>query len=121
MKHQLYDRDMYHPVTSQHNAKMYRVPMWIDGDEYMVAIGQSHYRNYTDETLPDIIKARLSMIRAFPPHVLPYYMVNALVPYINHHDPRLDEIGWQVTQEMYMLVMSYDDLMEINNDARTKS
>lgn len=113
MLHQLYDRDMYSPMTAQHDAKMYRVPMWIDNGEYMVAIGHDQYRNYTDETLPDMIKAKLSMIRAFPPHVLPYYMVNALVPYINHHDPRLDDIGWQVTQEMYMLIMTIEQLEEM--------
>ena len=109
MKHQLYDREMYVPMTSP-NSFSHRVPMWIDGDEYMVAVGQDEYRNYTNETLPDIIKAKMSMIKAFPKNVLPYYMVNAMVPYINHHDPRLDDIGWQVTEEMYMLVLPTDVL-----------
>ena len=106
---------MYCPMTCPHDRNMYRVPMWIDDGEYMLAVGQDEYRNYTDETLPDIVKARMSMIKAFPKNVLPYYMVNALVPYANNHDERLEDIGWQVTEEMYMLVLPAKELASIKD------
>lgn len=88
----------------------------------MIAVGENEYRNYTDETLPDVVKAKLSMIRAFPKFELPYYEINFGTPYINKHDTRLDNIGWQVTSDMYMLVMHTTQLndMRFSHDTRTQ-
>lgn len=103
------------PVAHSHLMGGYRVPMWVD-DEYKLCVGKGEYRIFTDETLPDEIKAILSMIRAFPKHELESWEIRD--PYMNQHDRRLDEVGWQVTNSLYMLVLQREflDQMRFNND-----
>jgi hypothetical protein len=111
------------PMPHPDNLSLYRVPLWIDEDGYMLSVGQSEYRNFTDKTLPDVVKAKLSMIRAFPKFEMSYYDMNHGTPYINMHDTRLNNIGWQVTNDMYMLVIDVEELntMRLSHDTRAES
>lgn len=94
----------------------FRVPMWRDDDAYEVCIADHKYRMYDDETLPDFIKASLSMIHAFPYKesnlpVFGWYWTNT---YINNQDSRLNDIGWRVNDNLYILVMTPEQLESLN-------
>lgn len=93
----------------------YRVPMWTADDEYSINVGHYETRYYTNTTLPTEIKVSVAMINAFPFEPLSYWEVNNYIVYVNIQDPKLDDIGWRVTNEMYVLVMerSLLDLMRI--------
>lgn len=91
----------YNPVTNT-----YRVPMWIDGDEYSINVGRYETRYYTSDTLPSEIKVSLAMIHAFPfTFNHDEWVVKDLGVYVNLQDPKLNDIGWRVTPEMYVIVM----------------
>jgi hypothetical protein len=79
--------------------------MWVKDNEYAVVIAKNHVRIFDENTLPDHIKALVSMIHAFPPNLMEEWMCDEITIFINQQDPRLDEIGWQVTKNLYMLVL----------------
>lgn len=100
--------------------KTARVPVWVEGDpaKYTVCLGKEHYRYYTDDTVPGQIKASLSMVRAFPEEVrrisehriLTTGYGMASPPFSTTYacpDSRLEEIGWQVDDGLYVLILEY--------------
>jgi hypothetical protein len=102
-----------------------RIPVWTDGDpiEYTVCVAKEHYRHYTDSTVPGQIKSLLSMIRAFPEEVRRVPMYRAMpggfktpvdfpVTYACP-DKRLEEIGWQIRDDLYILIMDRTLLEEM--------
>jgi hypothetical protein len=106
-----------------------RIPVWTDGDpmEYTVCVAKEHYRHYTDSTVPGQIKSLLSMIRAFPEEVrrVPMYRVmhRSLTDSVDSPvdfpvtyacpDKRLEEIGWQIRDDLYILIMDRTLLEEM--------
>ena len=83
-----------------------RVAMWVSEGEYTLCVGDGLYRRFNDDTLPDRIKALLAMIKAFPPNDVQKDGVTlTLEAYTNRQDPRLDEVGWRVNEDIYMLVL----------------
>ena len=93
------------PVSLSHLFGSSRVPMWVKDGEYAVVIAKNHVRIFDEDTLPDHIKALVSMIHAFPPSLMDEWMCDETTIFINQQDPRLDDIGWQVTKNLYMLVL----------------
>jgi hypothetical protein len=77
--------------------------MWVEDGCYEIETGLNRKRIYTEETLPNEIKALLSMIHSFPEHKAGLWNFSR-VAYIAP-DERLAEIGWQVTNNLYMLVL----------------
>ena len=97
-----------------------RVPVWVGGDptEYTVCVATEQYRHYTDDTVPGLIKSLLSMIRAFPEEVrrVPIFSVppSVDVPYVYVcPDKKLEEIGWQVRDDLYILIMDRTTLEDM--------
>jgi len=47
--------------------------------------------------------------------------------YINRHDPRLDDIGWQCAKDVYIIILSEEEHEQLKedyfhgNDTRSKS
>lgn len=106
-------REKFVPMTHNIVTNTYRVPMWIDGDEYSLNVGQYETRYYTNETLPSEIKVSLAMINAFPYSFYEDWMVKGFTAYVNLQNPELNDIGWRVTPEMYVIVMPSESLREM--------
>jgi hypothetical protein len=87
--------------------------MWVEDGSYEIETGLNRRRIYTEETLPDEIKALLSMISSFPPHKVWEFGGLGTLAYIAP-DERLEEIGWQVTNNLYMLVLDRGVLDRLN-------
>jgi hypothetical protein len=108
--------DMFVPMayvshaTEYEFALKYRVPMWTADGEYSINVGQYETRYYTDETLPSEIKVSVAMINAFPFKPLADWEVTDYTVYVNTQDSKLDDIGWRVTQKMYVIVMERSSL-----------
>ena len=55
------------PITANvpdESQKYYRVPVYQEGDEHTVFVGDNFRRRFTLDTLPDFIALKLSMIKA---------------------------------------------------------
>lgn len=97
----------------------YRVPVWVYQQEpcYVVCVGDQAYRYFTEDTVPKEIKGLIAMVRAFPISVrmavnydgTPANGMNRYVP----PDRRLAEIGWQLNEHTYILILGVDLLGSI--------
>lgn len=119
-------RELTPVATPSLNA--WRVPMWVGESDYTVCVEQNKLRIYDAETLPDFIKASMSMIHAFPfkekyvfqygwsdPRSMYSGMGSAYFhAYTNTQDPRLNDIGWRVNQNLYMLILNAQQLESMN-------
>jgi hypothetical protein len=93
--------------------EMWRVPVYKDEDSYAVVVHSNKVRYFTAEALPDFMKASLAMIHAFPPPKKELYQVSVTDSFINYHNPKLDDVGWMVCKDLYMIVMHVTQLGEI--------
>ena len=91
----------------------WRVPLWVEDDEYTVQLTERKMRMYDAETLPDFIKASMSMIHAFP-YTPMQEGLSWAAAYHTPHDPRLDDIGWRCTWNLYMLILTEQQLESMN-------
>jgi hypothetical protein len=93
--------------------EMWRVPVYKDEDSYTVVVHPNKVRYFTAEALPDFMKASLAMIHAFPPPKKELYQVSVTDSFINYHNPKLDDVGWMICKDLYMIVMHVTQLGEI--------
>lgn len=105
-----WDRRLYAPVAHP-DRDMYRVPVWVSDDEIAIGLGNDTYRYYSHDNVPTKIKALLTMIHAFPPEDRPSWAINPNSAYVAMNEKQKD-IGWRVTDELYILVMDFDFLEE---------
>lgn len=108
-----YTRDDYVPYPHSYLAGMYRIPVWVNDDGFTVCISSKSYRHYDHTTIPDRIKALLSMIHAIPHKPRESHDINPTSAYVNMQDPRLDEIGWRVSDDLYILILGEGFLFDL--------
>lgn len=108
----LHDAKKWTPMPCAKNYEMWRVPVYKD-DSYAVVIHCDKVRYFTAEALPDFLKASLTMIHAFPPPKKELYEVSVTDAFINYHNPKLDDVGWVVCKDLYIVIMHYSQLGEI--------
>lgn len=107
--------DVWNSAPISMNDGTYRVPVKEADGEYTVSIGSLTYRYFTEDTVPDQIKASLSMVKAFPEEIrrIPKTrLVSDVAPYICPH-PSLEDIGWQVGDDTFVLILSEELLRDI--------
>lgn len=109
------------PIVAQHCWGFYRVPMWKHDGEYFVYVREFNVRIYDDQTLPDFIKTRLAMICARGKKFTDSgYKPTQLDLFINHAGKEFDEIGWQLDDEYFTLVLKTEELVSIQGEAINK-
>lgn len=101
------------PAMPYKTPDMWRVPVYKDDDTYAVVVQPDRVRYFTEETLPNFMKASLAMIHAFPPPNKELHHVSVTDSFINYHNPKLDDVGWMVCKDLYIVVMHYSQLGEI--------
>ena len=104
------------PVSHQTLKGFYRVPMFLKDGEYRVVVGKHMLRIYDADSLPNKIRTCISMIHAFPPHIREDWQADNITMFINTDDTRLDEIGWQVTKGLYILILDRELLLSLRGD-----
>ena len=101
------------PIVSQHNPNLYRVILdKKPNGTYEFFVGDSYMRVFTDETLPDEVKAKIAMINAAGKEPYPEYQsVYNTSPY-----EEMREIGWKKENETYCIVLSSALLHELRGE-----
>lgn len=112
------ERRRYTPVRCRHDENMFRVPVWVNGDDICVCVGDNSFRYYLREFAPKELKAALSMVNAFPFKPRPEWAVGPSSAYENLMDQRVItqnqvDVGWRVTEDMYILILPRDFLENI--------
>lgn len=122
------DRSGFVPIRHPTLEFYYRVPVWVynekEGRTYTVSVGEYQTRNYDERTAPQKIKALVTMVDAFPYDPLDS-MIDTLrgmssvlgvggsslttTAYVCPEPPQL-EIGWRVTDTLYILVVEHEVL-----------
>tara|TARA_R100001126_G_C4822030_1_gene147214 strand:- start:198 stop:641 length:444 start_codon:yes stop_codon:yes gene_type:complete len=99
---------------------------------YNVYIGDNTKRIFKHVTLPTFIKSKLAMIKSIPKEEWNAYkddeLFNELDCYLpqNHtqNNPEFKKIGWCVSDSIYVIIMSEEELSELKGiriDTREKS
>ena len=78
-------------------------------DSYEVFINDYYVRLFTEQTLPDEIKSRLTMIKAAGKDLYP--IDHSIYNTTPHEEMR--EIGWAKVNDMYCVVLSKDTLSKL--------
>ena len=113
--------DSLSPVVHPTDWALIRVPLHRGEGIYTVHVGDNYTRTYTDETLPDPIKIRLSMILASNQYVVRDRELLKAELYVNHGPTDLHDIGWQSSDSYFCLVIPKKDLEDMKGDTRSKS
>jgi hypothetical protein len=113
------------PMASQHDDRLFRVPMRrIDGD-YILFVADFSRRIFTDDTLPNFIKHKIAMILASPTTYIwqddeLIKTWNLLSVYTNTYQPNLEDVGWRISDTMFVIIMSYENLMSLRSERLTE-
>ena len=86
--------------------------------EYTIFVGDNFKRHYSDDTLPDFVKERLTMIvassktnrRDWEFSQYDVYWPYKILP------EGFEEIGWQVSDTYFVVAMSPDQLEELKGN-----
>ena len=108
----LHDAKKWTPMPCP-NYEMWRVPVYKDDESYAVVVHCDKVRYFTEETLPDFLKSSLAMIHAFPPTKKELINVSVTDAFINYHNPKLEDVGWMVCKDLYIVIMHVTQLGEI--------
>jgi len=98
------------PILHQTLKDHHRVPVAYFDGKYEIYIQDNYIRIFDDNDLPDVIKAKLTMIRAQtqdPPSPEPILIARA---YEHPKDSNMLEIGWVVCEGLYVVVIPTKDL-----------
>jgi hypothetical protein len=104
------ERRFYAPV-SHSDTDMFRVPVWVSDDEVALSLGNNTYRFYKHKDVPRKVKCLLTMVNAFPSEHRPLWSVNPTHAYVPLNEKQAD-IGWKVTDELYILILDGDFLRD---------
>jgi hypothetical protein len=91
--------------------------------KYEVYVGDNFIRLYTEDDLPDIIKSRIAMVKAATVKIPDSYLTSENIGQIYTGDPMspMYEIGWQVSKELFVVVIPSRDLTYLRGEANNMS
>lgn len=101
------------PVSHALNPSLYRVPLKRDGDKYILYVADNFVRNFTQDTLPDEVKVKLTMISAVSKVNVRDWDITQGDVYLTRTNQNLEEVGWQVSDSYYCLCLTIDLLNEL--------
>jgi len=121
---------VYCPMPHHILKKHWRVPMWHTDGSYVVCVDKNYTRKFTDETLPIFIRMKLPFAKATSKYSgntasIDYepYMSVLRDPdlYICPDDMKdLENIAWQVSPSLYIIVLHDTDLNSLRGESLTK-
>ena len=81
-------------------------------ENYWVYVDTHYTRVFDDDSLPDTIKSKL-----LSEEEVKY---NTLLAYMNNHNTELDEVGWQVTESIFCIVLPAQFLHSLKGETLNK-
>jgi len=106
------------PIRHPHSDKHYRVPIHINDGGHTVFVGDNLRRRFNIDTLPDVLKHKLSMINGSPyGEVVDRGQVTNIDVYIAPNNiGDFEMIGWRTTETMYCVVLTEKELDELRGE-----
>jgi hypothetical protein len=115
------------PITANvpdESQKYYRVPVYQEGEEHIVFVGDNFKRRFTLDTLPDFLALKLSMIKA---SAIPELLIDdtedspsfAMLLYSMLPYEGFETIGWQLSKRYMMVILTEAQLEELKGDTRS--
>lgn len=101
------------PIMHQTLKDHHRVPVAVVDGKYELYIQDNYVRIFDEEELPDVIKARITMIKANSREPPPSDVTAVMRAYEHPLDSNMLEIGWQPCQGLYVVVIPTKDLTYI--------
>lgn len=100
----------------------WRLPIYVDDNNYVVYVSNNAKRIYSDTTLPDWLKVKLTMLRAYDdlPRLvdfdgLPDGFRFTLYYEMSRADDYQKEVGWRADSHMYIVMITADELYGLMN------
>lgn len=109
----LFDLDDLHALPHETLENHYRVPVKYINPNYIVFVGNKFRRTFTEDTLPDNILSKLTMARASDKKYLDDDKVNAIDIFYYPHDDSMGDVGWRVSETMYIVVLEERELRSL--------
>lgn len=104
------------PVIHPYNHKLYRVPLRREGDFYRIYVADGFTREFTEQTLPDEIKSKLTMVLARGNSILHDHELTNLSLMMGYEDNELSEIGWRSSDSWFVVMLDYKTLMKLRGE-----
>ena len=104
------------PVVHQYDHKLYRVPLRREGNTYTMYVADKFTRVFDDETLPDEIKSKMTMVLANGEPIIHDHEVTQLNLMTRAKDDNFINIGWRVSDRWFCMVVTYECLMEMRGE-----
>lgn len=103
------------PMAHEFNAALYRVAMKVSDGKYKVYVADNYVRSFSDKTLPDFIRHKLTMIRASPERAL---VSDRRLSRLSLFASRgasdgFDMVGWQASDSMYVIILTNEQLEDM--------
>lgn len=121
--------ESYAPIVSQHDSDLYRVLMDERNDKYTIHTGDNMFRILASGDLPDEIKSKLSMIKAYEPKVdigMEWNQVstttittspfNPISLYSSTFPPEFDDVGWKCVTGQYCVILTHETLASLRGE-----
>ena len=100
------------PVVHQYDFNLYRVPMRKDKNSYTLYVDDNFSRVFDEDTLPDEVKTNTAMILARGQDPLMHdHDVTPLMIMTTTKDHDFRDIGWQVSDIWFCIILPYKILM----------
>jgi hypothetical protein len=102
----------------------WRVPMKVISDSYHVYVSPTAERIYSDATLPDLLRVKLTMLKAkgdiprlfdAPTWDL-YRFTLAYEVWTDAEKFNENLFGWRVTSDLYMLILTSEELSSLQGE-----
>ena len=105
------------PMQHKDSEHHYRVPVHIVDGKHTVFVGDNHRRRFDVDTLPEMLTHKLSMINASPySGVIDRGEVYNIDVYSAPDNNEFYFIGWRVTEEMYCVVLTREELYSLRGE-----
>lgn len=109
----LIDLENLHALPHETLINHWRVPVQYIDPNYIVFAGHKFTRTFSEDTLPKNILSKLIMARASDKKYLDDDMVNAIDMFYYPHDDSMGNIGWRVSETMYIIVLENRELYSL--------
>lgn len=104
------------PIRHRDSDKHYRVPVHITDGKHTIFVGDNHRRHFDQDTLPDVLKHKLSMINSSPYGEVIDREVTNMDVYVIPDVKEFLMIGWRITETMYCVVLTEKELDHLRGE-----
>ena len=122
--------ESFAPIISQHDSDLYRVLMDERNDKYTIHTGDNMFRILASNDLPDEIKSKLSMIKAYEPKAdvsmdiwtqvatsaISQSIYSPISLYSSTFPPEFDDVGWKCVTGQYCVILTHETLASLRGE-----